>query len=101
MNTFVSYLHLLGCVGWTVFLIVAIVNSPQQVLTGDALVASIALLLTTASGIYLFAIGRTKAFSRINRLELENAILEKEIRKVELKKRLDEAENGGEIGPEE
>jgi hypothetical protein len=86
----ISYINLLGCIGWILFLLWGTVatNEFKQVDTPEVIFLGL-LLITAISGIYLFAIGRNSRFTRLNKLKLDNAILEKQIEQAKLRNQLE------------
>jgi magnesium-transporting ATPase (P-type) len=59
----ISCIHLLGCIGWSIFGLVVLIDTLKTTDYGMdkiQIVLLFALFATTASGIYLFAIGRKK-----------------------------------------
>lgn len=95
MNTLLSYVHILGCIGWTIFGSVLALDKNERMFQGEALVATIALLITTGTGIYLFAIGRNRQFTRLQQLGLDNSILQKQIEHAKLRQQLEATEKVG------
>lgn len=95
MNTVLSYVNLLGCIGWTIFWFVLVLDKKEGMFQGVRLVASIAILLTAGSGIYLFAVGRSSQFMRLQKLRFENSILEKQIEQAKLRQQLVTTEKTG------
>ena len=104
MNMVLSYIHILGCIGWTVFWFVEFVPMifrPYNGFDAIAILASAALLLTTTTGIYLFTIGRNNPFTTFRnssiagfiKLKIENAILAKQIEQAKLRHQLETTEN--------
>jgi hypothetical protein len=62
LTKIISYIHLLGCIGWSIFgLIVFIMeHAYKDYKDYEEMLAFFALFVTTASGIYLFIVGRKK-----------------------------------------
>lgn len=88
MNVLLSYLNLLGCIGWSIFWFILALDK-QEDMFGKNLVATFAILLTAGSGIYLFAVGRNSQFTRLQKLKTENSVLEKQIEQAKLRQQLD------------
>lgn len=90
MNNVVAYIHLILCIGWTILWLYFVppTISPSRKLDLWEVLFSVALWLTTASGIYLFAVGRNSQFTKLQKLRVENSILEKQIEQAKLRQQL-------------
>jgi len=59
MTKIISYIHFLGCIGWSIFGFYFLEDSYPYIYKSEAFVL-FTLFATTASGIYLFIVGRKK-----------------------------------------
>jgi uncharacterized membrane protein YqhA len=56
MTIVISYIHLLGCIGWSVFGFVGLIENFIWRMDAKEILAFCAIFATTASGIYLFVV---------------------------------------------
>jgi hypothetical protein len=59
LTTIISYINLLGCIGWSIFGFYFLEDNYRVIYKSEAFVL-FTLFATTASGIYLFIVGRKK-----------------------------------------
>jgi hypothetical protein len=80
MTKIISYIHLLGCIGWSIFGLYLTIETIEHKDATSAF-ALFALFATTASGVYLFIVGRKK---QPENTKTTNAILTKIISYIHL-----------------
>jgi hypothetical protein len=87
MNRVVGYIHLLGCVGLLIICVVALANGEINAQTGTVL-PFVAIVVTSVSGVYLFAAMRNNRLAQLERIIAENATLQLKLEQDKLKQQL-------------
>jgi hypothetical protein len=75
MRRAISYINVVGCAGLLVICVVALANGEIDAETGTIL-PFIAIVVTSVSGIYLFAARRNSRLAELERIITESAILQ-------------------------
>jgi hypothetical protein len=84
MKRAIGYINVVGCVGLLVICAVALVNGEIDADTGTIL-PFIAIVVTSVSGIYLFAARRNTELARLESIITQNAILQLKLEHDKLK----------------
>lgn len=88
MRKALSWIHFLGCIGWTLFWLIMLAEKGGNMLEAEGLIASIALLLTTGTGIYLFMVGSNRQLSQLEKIKTDNKILQARLEQSKLQQEL-------------
>ena len=91
MTKIISYIHLIGCILWTLFAIVIAIIEIEYLFDDGFILVILAGLATTCPGIYLFLIGRNRLYTELETIKVENEILESRIKQITLKEKLSDS----------
>jgi len=87
MKQAIAYINLVGCIGLLIFCLVALATEDIGD-SAEAMFAFIAIVVTTVSGIYLFAVRRNKRLAELESIITQNAMLQLKLEQDKLKQQL-------------
>ncbi|OXU14852.1 hypothetical protein [Sedimentisphaera salicampi] len=87
MKTIMSWIHFICCVGWIIFWLLMVAKG-ALVFHDDVIIASIALLISCGTGIYLFVFESNRHLKELVKIRTDNKILQAKLKKLKLQKEL-------------
>ena len=88
MNKTLSWINFISCIGWLIFWVILISTEGADMFRGEELFATIGLLTTVSTGIYLFVVGVNRQYTRLEAIKADNLILQAKIEQAKLQKEL-------------